>query len=154
MARILVVDDARVMRETAREIVEREGFEIAGEAADGSRAVRQFEALRPDVVLLDLVMPKLGGIAALRAIRHLDPSARVVMSCSLGQEALAAEAMLWGARDFVGKPFQPDAVLRALRRALAKRDALAAQPRRRRSLSAQGTRTAVPRTTMHSRSSS
>jgi two-component system chemotaxis response regulator CheY len=119
MTRILLVDDARIMREIAREIVEPESFEVAGEAADGIRAVRQFESLRPDVVLLDLVMPKLGGIAALRAIRELDPTARVVMSCSLGQEPLAAEAMWWGALDSVVKPFRPDAVVRALRGAVA-----------------------------------
>ena len=120
MHRILVVDDAPIMRQIVREIVEPEDFEVAGEAGDGSSAVRQFDALRPDVVLLDLVMPAVSGIGALDAIRDLDPTARVVMSCALGQEPLAAAALARGAHDFVVKPFIPDAVVATLRDAAAK----------------------------------
>ena len=119
-SRILVADDARFMRQLIREIIEPEGFEVVGEAADGRAVVEEFERLRPDVVTMDIVMPKRSGIDAVREILALDPTARVVMVSALGQEALVMEALQAGAVDYVVKPFKPDAVVATLRKVIEK----------------------------------
>jgi len=121
MERILVADDSALMRAAVREIVESEDFAVVGEAAHGREAVERFERLRPDVVLLDLVMPELSGVDALREIRRLDRNVPVVVCAGLGQEPLAAEAVLAGANDFVVKPFQPFGLLATLWRLRRKR---------------------------------
>ena len=110
------------MRQMIREILEPEGFEIAGEAANGIEAVEQYQAVQPDLVTMDIVMPKRSGIDAVRDILELDPLAQVVMCSALGQEALVTEALQAGARDFIVKPFQPDAVVATLRRLVEKQD--------------------------------
>ena len=115
-ARLLIADDASFMRQMIREIVEPEGFEIAAEAADGVEAVEQYEAVRPDLVTMDIVMPKRSGIDAVRAILEVDPGACVVMCSALGQESLVMEALEAGAKDFIVKPFKPDVVLDTLRK--------------------------------------
>jgi len=114
--RVLVADDARFMRQLIREIVEPEGFEVVGEAADGRAVVEEFARLRPDVVTMDIVMPKRSGIDAVKEILALDPTARIVMVSALGQEALVMEALQAGAADYVVKPFKPDAVVSTLRK--------------------------------------
>jgi two-component system chemotaxis response regulator CheY len=120
MARILVADDASFMRQMIREIVEEEGHEVVGEASDGVEAVEEYKRLHPDLVTMDIVMPKRSGIDAVRGIISLDPSACVVMCSALGQESLVAEAMEAGARDFIVKPFKPDGVMTVIRKALNK----------------------------------
>lgn len=120
--RILIADDASFMRQMIREILEPEGFEIAAEAADGLEAVAQYQAVKPDLVTMDIVMPKRSGIDAVRDILELDPQAQVVMCSALGQETLVTEALQAGARDFIVKPFQPDAVVETLRRLVEKAD--------------------------------
>ncbi len=120
MARVLVADDASFMRQMIREIVEAEGHEVVGEAADGVEAVEQYERLHPDVVTMDIVMPRRSGIDAVRGILAVDPSARVVMCSALGQETLVTEALQAGARDFIVKPFKPDSVLDTLQKVLEK----------------------------------
>ena len=122
MARVLVADDASFMRQMIREIVESEGFEVCGEASDGIEAVDQFKKLQPDVVTMDIVMPLKSGIDAVRGIIALDPGARVVMCSALGQETLVAEAIQAGAKDFIVKPFKPDAVIETLKKVLEKED--------------------------------
>ena len=122
MARVLVADDASFMRQMIREIVESEGFEVCGEASDGIEAVDQFKKLQPDVVTMDIVMPLKSGIDAVRGIVALDPGARVVMCSALGQETLVAEAIQAGAKDFIVKPFKPDAVVESLKKVLEKED--------------------------------
>jgi two-component system chemotaxis response regulator CheY len=122
MARVLVADDASFMRQMIREIVESEGFEVCGEASDGIEAVDQFKKLQPDVVTMDIVMPLKSGIDAVRGIVALDPGARVVMCSALGQETLVAEAIQAGAKDFIVKPFKPDAVVETLKKVLEKED--------------------------------
>jgi two-component system chemotaxis response regulator CheY len=122
MARVLVADDASFMRQMIREIVESEGFEVCGEASDGVEAVDEFKRLQPDVVTMDIVMPRKSGIDAVRGIVALDPGACVVMCSALGQETLVAEAIQAGAKDFIVKPFKPDAVIETLRKALEKED--------------------------------
>ena len=123
MARVLVADDASFMRQMIREIVEAEGHEVVGEASDGDEAVEEWKRLQPDVVTMDIVMPRRSGIDAVRAIVAADATARVVMCSALGQETLVTEALQAGARDFIVKPFKPDAVLATLRRVLEKGDA-------------------------------
>lgn len=115
-SRVLVADDARFMRQLIREIIEPEGFEVVGEAADGRAIVEEFSRLQPDVVTMDIVMPKRSGIDAAKEILALDPGARIVMVSALGQEALVMEALQAGAADYVVKPFKPDAVIATLRK--------------------------------------
>jgi two-component system chemotaxis response regulator CheY len=122
MARVLVADDASFMRQMIREIVESEGFEVCGEASDGVEAVDEFKRLQPDVVTMDIVMPRKSGIDAVRGIMAIDPGACVVMCSALGQETLVTEAIQAGAKDFIVKPFKPDAVIETLKRVLEKED--------------------------------
>jgi two-component system chemotaxis response regulator CheY len=116
--KILVVDDAIFMRGLIRDIFARGPFVIAGEAENGGEAVRLYRELQPDLTTMDIVMPQMDGITALKEIMRLDPQARVVMCSALGQEALIAEAIEAGARDFIVKPFQPARVLRVVQSVL------------------------------------
>ena len=120
MAKILVADDASFMRQMIREIVESEGFEVCGEASDGIDAIDKFRSLHPDVVTMDIVMPRKSGIDAVRGIIDLDPSACIVMCSALGQESLVSEALEAGAKDFIVKPFKPDSVIETLKKVLEK----------------------------------
>ncbi len=120
MSRVLVADDARFMRELIREIIEPEGYEVVGEATDGQEAVELFQKLQPELVTMDVVMPKRSGIDAVKEILGLDPTACVVMVSALGQEALVMEALQAGARDYIVKPFKPDNVLGTLRKVAEK----------------------------------
>jgi two-component system chemotaxis response regulator CheY len=119
-ARVLIADDASFMRQMIREIIEPEGFEVVGEATNGIEAVEQFVTLRPDIVTMDIVMPKRSGIDAVKGIMAEDGQAKVVMCSALGQETLVQEALQAGARDFIVKPFKPDAVLTTLNKILDK----------------------------------
>jgi two-component system chemotaxis response regulator CheY len=118
--RVLLADDALFMREMIREIIEPDGFEVIGEATDGIEAVEQFRRLQPDIVTMDIVMPRLSGIDAVERIVQLDPSAKIIMCSALGQEALVMEALKAGAKDFVVKPFKPEDVLGTLNKVLEK----------------------------------
>jgi two-component system chemotaxis response regulator CheY len=120
MARILVADDASFMRQMIREIVEGEGHEVVAEASDGIEAIEQFKKHHPDVVTMDIVMPRRSGIDAVKGILEVDRKACVVMCSALGQETLVQEALQAGARDFIVKPFKPDAVTATLRKVLEK----------------------------------
>ena len=122
MARILVADDASFMRQMIREIVESEGHEVVAEASDGIEAIDQFKTHHPDIVTMDIVMPRRSGIDAVKGIIELDAGARVVMCSALGQETLVTEALQAGAKDFIVKPFKPDAVLKTLTKVLEKED--------------------------------
>lgn len=105
MKRLLVVDDAMLMRRMIRDVATQSGWEVAGEAADGAAAVALYERLRPDLVTMDVVMPEMTGLEALRAIRALDPGAKIVMVTALDQKQTLLEAIEAGAIDFVVKPF-------------------------------------------------
>ena len=120
MKRVLVADDASFMRQMIRDIIEPEGYEVIGEASDGVEVVEKYRELHPDVVMMDIVMPKRSGIDAVRAIREKDPNAVVVMCSALGQETLVMEALQAGARDFIVKPFKPDAVISTLAKVVEK----------------------------------
>ncbi len=119
-ARVLIADDASFMRQMIREIIEPEGYEVVGEATDGVEAVEQYEQLDPDLVTMDIVMPKRSGIDAVKSIIEKWPDAQVVMCSALGQETLVMEALQAGAKDFIVKPFKPDNVLSTLRKVLEK----------------------------------
>ncbi len=118
MAKVLVVDDAAFMRVRAAKVLEDAGHEVA-QAENGLEAIRVYAEWRPDVVLMDITMPEMDGLAALKEIRKMDPSARVAMVTAMGQQAIVMEALRSGAKDFVLKPFQPGRVLAALQKLLA-----------------------------------
>ena len=119
MARVLVVDDAAFMRKMVSDALAKGGHEVVGEAANGVEAVASYQTLRPDITTLDITMPEKDGLAALKEIMALDPTARVVMCSALGQESKVLEAVKSGAKDFVVKPFQADHVIDAVGKALA-----------------------------------
>ena len=116
--RVLVVDDAIFMRMMVKDILEKNGFEVAGEASNGIEAVKAYQELKPDITTMDITMPEMNGIDATRLIRKIDPNARIVMCSAMGQQAMVMEAIQAGAKDFVVKPFQSDRVLDALNKAL------------------------------------
>ena len=115
MPRILIVDDAQFMRLRCARLLAERGYEIV-EAQNGREAVEQYLAHRPDAVLMDITMPEMDGLAALKQIRQLDPGARITMLTALGQQGIVMEAIKAGARDFVVKPFEADRVLSAVQR--------------------------------------
>jgi two-component system, chemotaxis family, chemotaxis protein CheY len=115
---VLVCDDAIFMRTMISDILQQSGFEVVGEAETGVEAVAQYRKLRPDLVTMDIVMPDMGGIDAVREITKIDPNARILMCSAMGQQALVVEAIQAGAKDFVVKPFQPSRVLEAVQRVL------------------------------------
>jgi two-component system chemotaxis response regulator CheY len=119
MARVLVVDDAAFMRKMVSDALAKGGHEVVGEAGNGVEALAQFQALKPDLMTLDITMPEKDGLAALADIMAADPSAKVVMCSALGQESKVLEAIKLGAKDFVVKPFQADRVIEAVGKALA-----------------------------------
>jgi two-component system chemotaxis response regulator CheY len=106
------------MRTMIGDILTQSGFEIVGEAETGVQAIDQYKSLQPDLVTMDIVMPDMGGIDAVREITRFDPEARILMCSAMGQQALVVEAIQAGARDFVVKPFQPSRVLEAVQRVL------------------------------------
>ena len=114
--RILIVDDAAFMRMMLREILTKGGYEIAGEAADGAQAVQKYKELLPDLVTMDITMPEMDGIQALREIRKFDEQAVVIMCSAMGQQAMVVDAIRAGARDFIVKPFQAERVVEAVRK--------------------------------------
>jgi two-component system chemotaxis response regulator CheY len=118
MARILVVDDAAFMRVRAAKLLTDNGHEVAL-AENGREAVSKYAEWRPDAVLMDITMPELDGLGALKEIRKIDPAARVAMVTAMGQQAIVIEALKAGAKDFVLKPFQPERILATLHKLLA-----------------------------------
>lgn len=118
MAKILIVDDAEFLRLRISKMLVSSGHQVI-EADNGAKAVTTYKSDKPDAVLMDITMPEMDGLAALKEIRSADPNARVVMLTALGQESVVIEAIKNGAKDFVVKPFQPDRVLAAIDKALA-----------------------------------
>ncbi len=115
---VLVCDDAIFMRTMISDILAQAGYEVVGEAETGTQAVERFRDLNPDLVTMDIVMPDMGGIDAVREIIKIAPNAKVLMCSAMGQQALVVEAIQAGAKDFVVKPFQPSRVLEAVQRVL------------------------------------
>jgi two-component system, chemotaxis family, chemotaxis protein CheY len=119
MGRLLVVDDAMIMRKLIRDVAVEAGWVVAGEAANGAEAVALYEKLRPDLVTMDLVMPVMGGNEALRLIRATDPDARVVVVTALDQKQTLTESIRDGALDFIVKPFDRERIIGFLKKVRA-----------------------------------
>ena len=115
---VLIVDDLAFIRIVLRDIVEKSGFRVVGEASNGDQAITLYQDTRPDVVLMDITMPGMDGLTALKKIRDIDPAARVIICSALGQQRLIVQAIQLGAKDFIVKPFQHERVVGALKKAL------------------------------------
>ncbi|GIM47811.1 chemotaxis protein CheY [Collibacillus ludicampi] len=116
--RILIVDDAAFMRMMIKEILTKNGYEVVGEAQDGAQAVEKYKELRPDLVTMDITMPEMDGVNALKQIRAFDPNANVIMCSAMGQQAMVIDAIQAGAKDFIVKPFQAERVIEAIKKIL------------------------------------
>ena len=114
MKRVLIVDDAAFMRLSLRSIVEKCEFKVVGEADTGIKAVQLYKQLKPDFVTMDLTMPELGGIDAIKLIKAIDNNARIIVISSMGHEILVKEAIVAGAVCFIVKPYKEDAVIKQL----------------------------------------
>jgi len=117
--RVLVVDDAGFMRMMLKDILNKNGYNVIGEAEDGKKAIEKYQELQPDIVTMDITMPELDGIAAVKEIKKIDPAAKILMCSAMGQQAMVVDAIQAGAKDFIVKPFKADRVIEALNRALA-----------------------------------
>ncbi len=113
---ILICDDAAFMRMMIKDILTKNGYNIAGEAENGAKAVEKYAELKPDLVLMDITMPEMDGIEALKKIKKTDPNAAVIMCSAMGQQAMVIESIQSGAKDFIVKPFQADRVLEAVQK--------------------------------------
>ncbi|MEG1003085.1 response regulator [Clostridium sp.] len=114
MINILIVDDAAFMRMMIKDILEKNGFNIVGEASNGVEAVELYKKEKPDVVTMDITMPKLDGIEAVKIIREYDKDAKIIMCSAMGQQGMVMDAIRAGAKDFIVKPFQADRVVEAI----------------------------------------
>jgi len=115
---VLVCDDAAFMRMMIKDILSKNGYNVAGEAENGAIAVKKYAELKPDLVLMDITMPEMDGIQALKSIKASDPSALVIMCSAMGQQAMVIEAIQSGAKDFIVKPFQAERVLEAVKKVI------------------------------------
>ena len=114
MAKILLVDDAAFMRMMVKDTLTKAGYTDLYEAADGLQAVETYAEIQPDLVIMDITMPNMDGLEALKAIKGKDPNAVVVMCSAMGQESMVIEAIKPGAKDFIVKPFKPDRILKTV----------------------------------------
>lgn len=114
MKRVLVVDDAAFMRISIRNIISKNGYQVVGEAGNGAEAVQKYTELRPDITTMDITMPDVNGLDALKQIRKIDPGAVIIMVSALGQESMVRDAVMAGAKGFVVKPFKEETIMAAL----------------------------------------
>ena len=113
---ILVCDDAAFMRMMIKDILNKNGYNVAGEAENGIRAVEKYKEVSPDLVLMDITMPEMDGIQALKEIKKVDAGAKVIMCSAMGQQAMVIESIQAGAKDFIVKPFQADRVIETIKK--------------------------------------
>ena len=116
MAKIMICDDAAFMRVMIKDILTKNGYDVAGEAENGLKAVEKYNETKPDLVMMDITMPEMDGIEALKKIKALDPGAKIIMCSAMGQQAMVIEAIQAGAKDFIVKPFQAERVLEAVKK--------------------------------------
>ena len=116
--RVLIVDDLAFIKLIIRDILEKRGLEVAGEASNGIEAIEMYVKLRPDVVLMDITMPRMDGIQSLSKIMSIDPNAKVIMCSALGQQKLIIQAIKLGAKDFIVKPFKAERIIGAIKKTL------------------------------------
>lgn len=115
---VLIVDDAAFMRMMIKDILSKNGYDVAGEAENGQKALEKYKELRPDLVLMDITMPEVDGIQALKLIKAEDGGAKVIMCSAMGQQAMVIESIQAGAKDFIVKPFQADRVIEAVKKVI------------------------------------
>lgn len=113
---VLIADDTAFMRMTLRNVIEKNGYQVVGEAADGEEAIALYRELQPDLVTMDITMPKMDGITAIREIRKIDPRAKIIVCSAMGQKPMVIEALEAGAQDFLVKPFDAERVREAIER--------------------------------------
>lgn len=118
MSNILIVDDAAFMRMMLKDILTKNGYHVIGEASNGAEALTKYQELKPDLTTLDITMPEIDGITALKNIKAADPNAKIVMCSAMGQQAMVIESIQAGAKDFIVKPFQADRVIEAIKKVL------------------------------------
>lgn len=116
MTKVLIVDDAAFMRMMIKDILQKNGFEVVGEASNGIEAVNLYKKEKPDVVTMDITMPDMDGIEAVKEIKAFDKDAKIIMCSAMGQQSMVMDAIKSGAKDFIVKPFQSDRVLEAIRK--------------------------------------
>ncbi|AEO99269.1 response regulator [Weizmannia coagulans] len=116
--KILIVDDAAFMRMMIKDILTKNGYDVVAEAGDGAQAIEKYKEHRPDLVTMDITMPEVDGISALKEIKKIDPDAKVIMCSAMGQQAMVIDAIQAGAKDFIVKPFQADRVIEAIQKTL------------------------------------
>jgi len=116
MAKVLIVDDAAFMRISIKNMLSKNGYEIVGEAENGAIGVELYKELQPDIVTMDITMPEMSGLDALKEITKLDPQAKVVMVSAMGQEAMVREAIVSGAKGFIVKPFKEEGIIAAIKK--------------------------------------
>ena len=114
MKRVMVVDDAMFMRASLKMMLEKNGYEVAAEAENGAIAVQKYKEIKPDLVTMDITMPEMDGIQALKLIKQFDADAKIVIVSAMGQEPVVKEAIISGAKSFIVKPFKEDFVLKTL----------------------------------------
>lgn len=114
--KVLICDDAAFMRMMIKDILTKGGYSVAGEAENGKIAIDKYQETKPDLVLMDITMPEMDGIQALKKIKELDPEATVIMCSAMGQQAMVIESIQSGAKDFIVKPFQADRVIEAVKK--------------------------------------
>ena len=117
--KILIVDDAVYMRIKLKDILEKNGYEVAGEAQNGKEAIEKYQSASPDLVTMDITMPEVDGIQALKKIREIDGNAKVIMCSAMGQQGMVMDAIKAGAIDFIVKPFDTERVIKAVDKALS-----------------------------------
>ena len=118
MKKVLIVDDAAFMRMSLKNIFEKNGFEVVGEAENGRIAVKKYQEIHPDIVTMDITMPEMSGIEALKEIKNFDRDAKVVIVSAMGQESMVVDAIKLGALDFIVKPFKPDRIIQTVKNIL------------------------------------
>jgi len=114
MSKIMIVDDAAFMRITIKNMLKKSAHEVVGEAENGRVAVERYRALAPDIVTMDITMPEMDGLAALKEILRENPAANIIMVSAMGQESMVRDAIMSGAKGFIVKPFKEEGILSAI----------------------------------------
>lgn len=115
---ILIVDDAAFMRMMIKDVLSKNGFEISGEAENGAKAIEKYKETNPDLVIMDITMPEVDGIQAVKEIKKINNAAKIIMCSAMGQQAMVIEAIQAGAKDFIVKPFQAERIIEAVKKVL------------------------------------
>lgn len=115
---VLIVDDAAFMRMMIKDILTKNGYDVVGEAENGQKAIEKYKELKPELVIMDITMPEVDGIQAVKEIKGFDAAAKIIMCSAMGQQAMVIESIQAGAKDFIVKPFQADRVVEAVKKVL------------------------------------